>query len=48
MNDPLPYGLAPNVDILNHLMEQVVAQGIIDAPIALEDLFAPQTHNLVG
>tara|TARA_B110000259_G_scaffold52319_1_gene61592 strand:+ start:24647 stop:25588 length:942 start_codon:yes stop_codon:yes gene_type:complete len=48
MGDPLPYGLAPNVDILNHLMEQVVAQGIIDAPIALEDLFAPQTHNLVG
>lgn len=48
MDDPLPYGLAPNRDTLDRLMGHAVAQGIIDAPIALEDLFAANTVDLVG
>ena len=39
--DPLPYGLAPNADVLETLMEAAVAQRILPAPIALDDLFAP-------
>ena len=38
MDDPLPYGIALNPDTLTNLMQQVVAQGIIDAPLMLEDL----------
>ena len=48
MDDPLPYGIAPNPDTLTNLMQQVVAQGIIDAPLMLEDLFALQSLELVG
>lgn len=48
MDDPLPYGIAPNADTLTNLMQQVVAQGIIDAPLMLEDLFALQSLELVG
>jgi 4,5-dihydroxyphthalate decarboxylase len=48
MDDPLPYGVAPNADILENLMAQAVLQGIIDAPIALDDLFARSTLELTG
>jgi 4,5-dihydroxyphthalate decarboxylase len=48
MDDPLPYGIAPNADILNNLMDHVIAQGIIDARIPLEKLFAANTQELIG
>ena len=48
MDDPLPYGIAPNPDTLTNLMQQVVAQGIIDALLMLKDLFALQSLELVG
>ena len=48
MDDPLPYGVAPNEATLETLMAQAVAQGIVDAPIPLPDLFAPGTRELVG
>ena len=48
MDDPLPYGLAPNQAVLESLMGHAVRQGIIDETIALEDLFAPGTVDLVG
>ncbi len=48
MDDPLPYGIAPNRAVLEGLMRHVVAQGIIDAPMPLEALFAAGTRNLVG
>ena len=48
MDDPLPYGIAPSLGVLENLMEQAVAQGIIDAPMPLENLFAPNTRDLVG
>jgi len=43
MDNPFPYGIAPNAETLTNLMQQVVAQGIIDAPFMLEDLFALQS-----
>ncbi|KMK65023.1 hypothetical protein [Puniceibacterium sp. IMCC21224] len=46
--DPLPYGIAPNQDILERLMSHAVAQGIIPAPVPLTDLFAPEVLELVG
>ena len=48
MDNPFPYGIATNAETLTNLMQQVVAQGIIDAPFMLEDLFALQSLELVG
>ena len=48
MDDPLPYGLAPNADTLENLMQHVLAQGIIDADIPLDGLFARNTLELTG
>lgn len=48
MDDPLPYGIAPNLDVLEYLMDQAVAQRIIDAPMDLRGLFAPGTLDLTG
>jgi len=48
MDDPLPYGLAPNLAVLEGLMAHAVRQGIIDEPIPLEGLFAEGTLDLVG
>ncbi len=48
MDDPLPYGIAPNLRVLETLIEQAVAQRIIDAPMPVADLFAPSTRDLVG
>ena len=48
MEDPLPYGIAPNQQVLDTLMDFVVSQGIIDAPMDLAGLFAPETVELTG
>ena len=48
MDDPLPYGIAPNQHVLEMLMDQVVGQGVIAQPMAIADLFAPETRELVG
>ena len=48
MEDPLPYGLEPNRGVLECLMDHVVAQRIIDAPIPLEELFAGSTLDKVA
>jgi 4,5-dihydroxyphthalate decarboxylase len=48
MDDPLPYGFTPNAGTLDSIMHHVVSQGIIDTAIPLEDLFATNTHGLVG
>lgn len=44
--DPLPYGLAPNRAVLEELMRHAVDQAILQRAPALEDLFAPGTHDL--
>lgn len=46
--DPLPYGIAPNRDMIDRLVTHAVDQGIIDRRIAPEDLFDPSTHRLLG
>jgi ABC-type nitrate/sulfonate/bicarbonate transport system substrate-binding protein len=46
--DPLPYGIEPNRAVLEQLLRSAVDQRILDRPVALEDVFAPATHDLVG
>jgi 4,5-dihydroxyphthalate decarboxylase len=46
--DPLPYGIAPNLHVLEGFMRDVVRQGIIDRPIRVEALFHTETRELVG
>ncbi len=46
--DPLPYGIAPNRQVLEELIGHAVTQKIISGPVAVDDLFAPGTHGLVG
>jgi 4,5-dihydroxyphthalate decarboxylase len=46
--DPLPYGIAPNRHVLEELIRHSVTQGIITKPVAVEELFPPNTHGLVG
>ena len=46
--DPLPYGIAPNLQMLEAFMRDVVRQGIIDRPMRVETLFHPETREVVG
>jgi len=46
--EPLPYGIAPNRHVLEELIRHSLMQGIIEKPVAVEELFSPGTHGLVG
>ena len=46
--DPLPYGIAPNRNVLEELIRHALTQGIITKPVVAEELFAPATRALVG
>jgi 4,5-dihydroxyphthalate decarboxylase len=46
--DPLPYGIAPNRQVLEELIRHSLTQGIITQPVTVEELFPPSTHGLVG
>jgi 4,5-dihydroxyphthalate decarboxylase len=46
--DPLPYGIEPNRAVLTELMQHAVSQRILDRPMAIDDLFAPDTLGLSG
>jgi 4,5-dihydroxyphthalate decarboxylase len=46
--DPLPYGIAPNRQVLEELIGHAVKQGIITKPVGVEELFAPSTRGLAG
>jgi 4,5-dihydroxyphthalate decarboxylase len=48
MDDPLPYGIAPNRDILERLIGHAVTQKIIPERLALDDLFAKSVLNAVA
>ena len=48
IGDPMPYGIEPNRKIIETLMGHAQAQGIINSPMKVEDLFARETWNLVG
>ena len=46
--DPLPYGIAPNRQVIEELIQHLVTQRIIDRPVAVESLFAKGTLDLTG
>ena len=46
--DPLPYGLAPNRQALEEIIQYALEQQIIARPVTVQDLFPPNTHGLVG
>jgi 4,5-dihydroxyphthalate decarboxylase len=46
--DPLPYGIAPNQQMLDELLRHAVSQRILDRPMDLDELFAPGTHDLTA
>ena len=46
--DPLPYGIDPNRRVLEELIGHVLKQGIITQLVTVDELFAPNTRNLVG
>ncbi len=48
MDDPLPYGIAPNYDVLEQLIGHAVTQKIIPEKVDVESLFAAPTRNLVA
>ena len=46
--DPLPYGIAPNRNVIEELIRHALTQGIISKPVMADELFAPSTRTLVG
>jgi ABC-type nitrate/sulfonate/bicarbonate transport system substrate-binding protein len=46
--DPLPYGVEPNLPVLEELVRHAVDQHILDGPVAVEKLFADGTRDLTG
>jgi 4,5-dihydroxyphthalate decarboxylase len=46
--DPLPYGIAPNRQTLEELIQYALEQRIIARPVTVEELFPPNTHGLLG
>jgi 4,5-dihydroxyphthalate decarboxylase len=46
--DPLPYGVAPNRRELEAVMAYSVEQGILNAPLRIDDLFPADTLGLAG
>jgi 4,5-dihydroxyphthalate decarboxylase len=46
--DPLPYGIAPNRQPLEELIQYAFEQRIIPRPVPVEQLFPPNTHGLLG
>ncbi|HET8614269.1 MAG TPA: hypothetical protein VFL94_02005 [Actinomycetales bacterium] len=46
--DPLPYGIEPNRATIDELMEHAVHQHILDRPLAMSDVFAPSTLDLIA
>ena len=45
--DPLPYGIAPNRQALEEIIQYAVEQQIIAQPVTVEELFPPNTHGLL-
>lgn len=46
--DPLPYGIAPNRNLLEGYLESCLSQGVLKKRVSLEDLFEPSTLERVG
>lgn len=48
MSDPLPYGIEPNRQVLENLIGHATAQGILQRPVEVDEVFAPATRALLG
>lgn len=48
MDDPLPYGVEPNREVLEQLIGHALTQGIITRPVEVDSLFAASTLGLTG
>ena len=46
--DPLPYGIEPNRQALEELLQSALEQKVITQPFTVEELFPRNTHALVG
>jgi 4,5-dihydroxyphthalate decarboxylase len=46
--DPLPYGIAPNRQTLDEIIQYAHEQRILQRTETVEELFPPSTHGLVG
>ena len=46
--DPLPYGIAPNRQALEEIIQYTLEQRILARPLTVEELFPPNTHALAG
>jgi 4,5-dihydroxyphthalate decarboxylase len=46
--DPLPYGVAPNAQVLNELIESGLRQQILSPTSGWEDYFCRSTLDLTG
>ena len=46
--DPLPYGIAPNRQVIEELIGHALKQGIITKPVSVDELFVPSTRGLAG
>jgi ABC-type nitrate/sulfonate/bicarbonate transport system substrate-binding protein len=46
--DPLPYGIEPNRQMLDAILQYSVEQGILTKPFTVEELFAPSTRTLTA
>jgi 4,5-dihydroxyphthalate decarboxylase len=46
--DPLPYGIAPNRQMLEEIVQAALEQRIVTRPVSVEELFAASTHGLTA
>jgi len=46
--DPLPYGIAPNRQTIDEIIQYALEQRILARPLTVEELFPPNTHGLLG
>lgn len=46
--DPLPYGIEPNRQMLDAILQYSVEQGILSKPFTVEELFAPTTRAFMA
>ena len=47
-DDPLPYGIKPNLHVLDELIRHAHTQQILRNPVNLKDIFAPSTLDLIA
>jgi 4,5-dihydroxyphthalate decarboxylase len=46
--DPLPYGIGPNLPVIEQLVDHAVTQRILERPVPVESLFAKGTLDLTS